>query len=456
VTQERLTRQELSWLLAQEARGAAKALREGVSQLKQPVVTEAPRIVPEVETTLDALDGAIDMLTELQQGARERRGRIDLAALLYQVAPNARISMQPGGGTEVFGEENELVRMLHVLLNQSQAGPGAGASSPDAGIRREGDFVKVSVDLGPDTSGTTDLERRWLSRMAVRYGGRLEFDGGRQSMYLPADGASNQRELEELRKELEQAQQLGEAYARELAAAFSAGSVADDRTSSPSSDVATARLDILQGVTRSLARLMRHWFEALRRESSMQSDRPSRAPAVVEPLLRRVSSGSELVTELERASECRIDEQRRRLDAAALVREAASATDARAARHGVRVDVELDTDLTLTAPREALLVLLRALLDHAIAATPKGGSVTLSLRKEGSVVALAVEDGGPSVPEGARSNLLRNRLDPRSLGRPAGPALLIADTFAAYLGWPLTIGEGASGRTTVRARLDGV
>ncbi len=87
VSQERLTRHEISWLLAQEARGAARALREGVTQMRQTPGTEtrivnAPSEAPAVETTLDALDDAISMLSELNTGARgaikPRRGRIDL------------------------------------------------------------------------------------------------------------------------------------------------------------------------------------------------------------------------------------------------------------------------------------------------------------------------------------------------------------------------------------------
>ena len=59
VSNERLTRQELSWLLAQEARGAAKALREGVSAMTQPPPPGNEVTIqhtPEVETSLDALD----------------------------------------------------------------------------------------------------------------------------------------------------------------------------------------------------------------------------------------------------------------------------------------------------------------------------------------------------------------------------------------------------------------
>src|SRR5688500_6103933 len=99
VSQERLTRHEISWLLAQEARGAARALREGVSQLRQgpgqqPLIVNAPSEAPAVETTLDALDDAISMLSDLNtagRGAKARRGRIDLAALLMDLVPNTRL-----------------------------------------------------------------------------------------------------------------------------------------------------------------------------------------------------------------------------------------------------------------------------------------------------------------------------------------------------------------------------
>src|SRR3954471_3053537 len=137
VSQERLTRHEISWLLAQEARGAARALREGVSQLRQGPAGSEPRIVnmpseaPAVETTLDALDDAISMLSELNTGARgatkARRGRIDLAALLMDLSPNTRLAIEPGAGTEVFGDEQDLRRMLNMLVTQAGSTQGGAA-----------------------------------------------------------------------------------------------------------------------------------------------------------------------------------------------------------------------------------------------------------------------------------------------------------------------------------------
>src|SRR5690606_14985017 len=119
------------------------------------------------------LDDVMRMLSNLNlrgtpaQGpaAPPRRGRIDIAALLVEVAPDARVSIEPGSGTEVYGDEADLRRMLQVLVGH---GSGEGSS---ATVRREGDDVRVSVTLGPDSSPTAETERAWLSRMAMRYGG---------------------------------------------------------------------------------------------------------------------------------------------------------------------------------------------------------------------------------------------------------------------------------------------
>src|SRR5258706_4538071 len=115
VSQERLTRHEISWLLAQEARGAARALREGVTQLRQSpsepkiVIPTGQTVPPAVETTLDALDDAINMLSDLNTAGRgkARRGRSDLATLLMDLAPSTRLAVEPGAATQGFGDETD-------------------------------------------------------------------------------------------------------------------------------------------------------------------------------------------------------------------------------------------------------------------------------------------------------------------------------------------------------------
>jgi hypothetical protein len=127
--------------------------------------------------------------------------------------------LEPGAGTQVSGDEEEYRRMLQVLLTQSGVGQLAN-NTPAVEVRREGDWVRVTTALGPDVAASGELERRWLSRMAVRLGGRYELLGKSHSLVLPADN-DDRVELKALREELLQAQQLGQSYALELAQALS-------------------------------------------------------------------------------------------------------------------------------------------------------------------------------------------------------------------------------------------
>jgi hypothetical protein len=192
-----------------------------------------------VEASLDALDDVMRMLSNLNQRAATapspRRGRIDVAALLFEIAPDARVHIEPGSGTEVFGDEADLRRMLQVLV-----GHGSGLGS-NVVVRGVGDDVRVTVSLGPDASPTAETERIWLSRMALRYGGRHELEGGSEVLVFPAEEAAEASEREKLRKELDEARRQGAVYARELAAMFDRGEeVAKIETVPPPPGVASA------------------------------------------------------------------------------------------------------------------------------------------------------------------------------------------------------------------------
>jgi two-component system OmpR family sensor kinase len=438
VPQERLTRHEISWLLAQEARGAAKALRTEVDQLRSP---ERIASIPPVETTLDALDDAIEMLSELNTGGkgRSRRGRIDLAALLYEIVPNARISIEPGAGTEVFGDEVELRRMLHLLVGQASGGASSlGMRETEVQIRRKSDFVRIAVNLGPDTAELAELEHRWLSRMALRHGGSVELEGGTLSVLLQADGASDKREVTELRKELAEAQELGEAYARELASMLSAGDV---RTETPPAPAGSGgdRFEAVQSACAATERVLRGFAEALRADLTGLDDARSSA------LARRLAQLQEFSGELSSVGACSVNEAPRSVDASVLLAQAVQKTEARASRGAVELSVAAGSAMNVRVRPALFELLMRCLLDHAVQASPKGGHVKAQLVPTGLGIALAVSDEGPKVPEGSRLDVLRHRVDPTSFGRPAGLALLVADAAAAALDAELELRESATG-----------
>ncbi len=454
VSQERLTRHEISWLLAQEARGAARALREGVSQLRQAPGPET-RIInvtgdgPAVETTLDALDDAISMLSDLNTGARgatkARRGRIDLAALLMDLSPNTRLAIEPGAGTEVFGDEQDLRRMLNMLVTQAGSTQGGAA---EVKIRRQAEWVKISVELGPD-AGAQELERRWLSRMATRHGGWVELEGGTQSIFLPADGASDQREVVELRKELEQAQQLGEAYARELASVLTAGDIRTEPPPAVAPRGGSQRFEVLQGAAHALQRSLKTMLEGLRADSALAIHELGESSPLAQSLQKRAAAAAEMSFDLALAADCPFDEPKSRVSVAELVKTAVSDAEARAARHGISIAAKGPQNLPLSTRPKTLLALLRALLHHAISATPRDGEVLVSAYAVDSSVLVSVQDGGPSVTEAHRADVLRYRTDPSAFGRPSGIALLIAEAAAESLGGTLELRDGPDGEAEV-------
>jgi two-component system OmpR family sensor kinase len=442
VSNERLTRHEITWLLAQEARGAAKTLRDEVVKVQRQTGSE-PAPEP-VETTLDALDDAIAMLSALNTGSRgnkARRGRIDLAALLYEVAPSARIAIEPGAGTEVFGDEADLRRMVNLLVTQA----AAGASQPEVRIRRQTDWVRISVDLGPDVAATGELERRWLSRMATRHGGWFELEGGTQSILLQADGASDQREVHELRQELKQAQELGEAYARELATVLVSGEV---KTEPPPQQAtqSSAAFDALRGAAAAFERIVKASLDALRVDVAAAAKLHPNSE-LSHSLARRALSLGEVAGELALIAESQTDEPPAEIDLVAACRAALGATSGRASRHDIAIDVSLPERLLVRSAPSTLELLLKLLMAHAVAATPRGGVVRLSVYATELGAAIAIEDGGPPVPEALRSLLLRYATDPAKLGRPTGFALLAAHSAAIALGSELTLRDGTHGAT---------
>jgi two-component system, OmpR family, sensor kinase len=455
VSQERLTRHEISWLLAQEARGAARALREGVTQLRQgplgpePRIVNAPAEAPPVETTLDALDDAITMLSDLNTGTRgatkARRGRIDLAALLMDSSPNTRLAIEPGAGTEVFGDEQDLRRMLNMLVTQAGSTQGGAA---EVGIRRQAEWVKISVELGPD-AGAQELERRWLSRMATRHGGWVELEGGTQSIFLPADGASDQREVVELRKELEQAQQLGEAYARELASVLTAGDIRTEPPPPLAPRMGSQRFEALQSAALGLQRTLKGLMEGLRGDAALAVNELGETSALTQSLNKRAAVVAEMSLDLAVAADVPFDEPKSDVSVADLVKSAVADVEPRALRHGVTLEVKGPASLRLVTRPKTLLGLIRAMLHHAISATPRDGQIVMSAYAVETGVLLSAQDGGPSVTEAHRADLLRNRTDPSAFGRPSGVSLLLAEAAAESLGGTLELRDGPDGQAEV-------
>ena len=434
---ERLTRQELGWLLAQEARGAARALRADLSDLKaslhpQPS-PDAARILP-VEEDLEALDEALSSWCRLEpQGVRGRRGRIDLAALLYELAPNCRISIEPGAGTEVVGEERLVRRTLQLLLAQNANTAGDPATANEISVRREQEWIHVAVELGPDTGATNGMERRWLTRMALKLGGRFELHGRRQSIILPAE-TSSEEELEALRKELKQAQLLGEVYARELADAFATTQARAAERPAPAPEISTLRA--------AYAALL----PALSSVASALTGAPANSNAHAE--LRELCSTLQAFVELR-------PNQRRQLDLCRCLHEAVTRLREPAERRGIQLRLVAPETHWIKAPPEMIDLLLRNLLQHALGASRSGQVVTARVSVDAVGARVETVDDGPTIPPSTLPDLLSYRVDPAALGRPRGHALLLAYALSHELGGRLEVINDGEGRTLTRWMIGG-
>ena len=428
MTADRLTKNELSWLFAQEAKSAASKLRSGVTiPPPDPGLVTAPadvEITAGVEGALNRLDEAVSALASLHGHpiARGRRGKIDVAALLWEVAPEAKVQIEMGDGTTVFGDEAELRRMLQVLIAQS-GDPSGGTGTQEIAVRRRGDVVRVEVNLGPDTSATHETERAWLSRMAVRYGGRLDLEGGVQALTLPADVDEVQRELDSLKKELAAAQAQGEAYARELAALFSSqnppgtpSSVGPPSVPARSSMRAPGddTLAVLVAAMRSIGAELRGMLSAIGREVAPLRGHSGEVGEVAGSVARHVTAASEVLSDLARLGACPLGELPRLVDVVEMLRDVAREESARAARHDVKVaftGVESAHDIV---PAGALGLLLHALFAHALDATPPGEILTIHVEappssgtsEDGSQdIAIVFQDGGAALGPNALAGL---------------------------------------------------
>ncbi len=465
----KLNRQELGWLLTQEAQGAAERLRKGVQVLLTNIPPPPGPGEPGVDQTLDALDDAMKMLSSIHHrpvGGRGRRGRIDLASLLWEVAPEARVSLEPGSGTEVFGEEAELRRMLHMLV-----GPGSSAGSAVT-LKRDGEEVRLAVTLGPDSSVTSDTERAWLSRMAIRYGGRYELEGGSEILTLPADGSSERHERDALRKELDEARKQGEAYARELAAIFGQ-SEEPTMTQSSFPPMATPALDKFGVITRiagGIAAELRGMLSpvgwdllALRAsptpvqpstarlapEAITASDARAAATAGgagedrLEAIQRRLMQVQDFIAELAGIGELDATEASTEVDIVEIARTAVRLAKPRAERLGVELSLVTVPDApdvrasTRAAPR-AVAAMLRELVSHALAATPRGKQAIVTVASAPATdtssfgVRITVDDGGASLPAAARRSFLNLELVPGTYGRPTSLALHFSQAIATF------------------------
>jgi two-component system OmpR family sensor kinase len=93
---------------------------------------------------------------------------------------------------------------------------------------------------------------------------------------------------------------------------------------------------------------------------------------------------------------------------------------------------------------DALMILLRNLVDNAIKYTPAGGTVDVSVAAEQGTLSVTVEDSGPGIPAEERERVFdRFYRVPGSEAAGSGLGLAIIKAIAERHGATLVLGESA-------------
>ena len=122
----------------------------------------------------------------------------------------------------------------------------------------------------------------------------------------------------------------------------------------------------------------------------------------------------------------RREERRAPAEMALIVDRTVRALENDFARQGVRLTVQLAPRLpTIVCDATALEQVLTNLLDNAARATP-GGSVTLSVAKEGEGIRMQVEDDGPGIPSEHFARLFEPFFTTRGTGEGTGLGLSVS------------------------------
>ena len=139
------------------------------------------------------------------------------------------------------------------------------------------------------------------------------------------------------------------------------------------------------------------------------------------------------------------------VDLSGTARESLQAFQEAAAARSLTLTGQIAPDVIFQTSREHMVQLLTVLLDNGVKYTEPGGTVSLTLTKEGSAIRLQVRNSPTQVPEGDLSRLFDRfcRGDPARSQKTGGYGIGLSAAQAIVQAWQGTIGVQAEGEDTL-------
>jgi hypothetical protein len=149
------------------------------------------------------------------------------------------------------------------------------------------------------------------------------------------------------------------------------------------------------------------------------------------------------------------------LDLADLCRSATRSLAAQIERRGVEVKIATvpdDARVPVRLSARAAALIARELLGQAVAATPRGSTVHVTVNAASGASGeelgprLTVDDAGASLPSTARRAFVAMEIEPSTFGRPSSIPLFVCSELIAWQGAVLELGDAPEGGLRVAVR----
>jgi signal transduction histidine kinase len=223
-----------------------------------------------------------------------------------------------------------------------------------------------------------------------------------------------------------------------------------------SGGVAGALRAILSPVARDVADL-RAAFTTRRSSPDLEMLAKVNPEERLEEIRRKLVAAQDIVAELAAVGESDAREVTREVDIVSFAMGECKSLEPKAARLGVELRAVAAAEgdspgaMVRVAPRLASL-LLRELISHALAASPRGRRVTFSVHPPTHELGarITVDDSGTKLSAGAREALLSLEVEPGTFGRPNTIALFVAAEITGVLGARLEIADAPADEGGVR------